>query len=101
MQNADIGGEKEMSEHEHEHDHDHGHDHHHHDHGPMENKEQVTALLDYMYKHNRSHEDELVKMAEKLKSLGHEAESAKVSEAQSFFAKGNELLSEALAQLKS
>ncbi len=67
----------------------------------MENKEQVTALLDYMYKHNRSHEDELVKMAEKLKSLGHEAESAKVSEAQSFFAKGNELLSEALAQLKS
>jgi hypothetical protein len=67
----------------------------------MENKEQVTALLDYMYKHNRSHEAELVKMAEKLKSLGHEAESAKVSEAQSCFAKGNELLSEALSQLKS
>lgn len=65
----------------------------------MENREQMKALLDYMYKHNRSHEDELAKMAEKLKSLGNETEASKVSEAQSYFAKGNELLSEALSKL--
>ncbi len=83
--------------HEHEHDHDGGHTH---SHGPMENKEQMTALLDYMCKHNHSHEDELVKMAEKLRAMGLEAEAGKVSEAQSSFAKGNALLSEALELLK-
>ena len=90
----------EHHEHHEHHDHEHEHhEHHHHDHGPMENMEQVKALLDYMYKHNRSHEDELAKMAEKLKCLGNEAEASKVSEAQSYFAKGNELLSEALSEL--
>ncbi|WP_051154858.1 MULTISPECIES: hypothetical protein [unclassified Butyrivibrio] len=76
------------------HDHDH-HEHHHHDH-PMENKEQVKALLDYNYKHNTSHADELTKLADKLESLGFADASAKVSEAEKLFSEGNANLKAAL-----
>ncbi len=88
-----------MSEHEHHHDHDHhdhhDHEHHHHDH-PMENKEQVKALLDYNYKHNTSHADELDKLADKLESLGYAEAAAKVSAAKELFSEGNKNLKEAL-----
>ena len=83
-------------------DHPHeGHEHHHHhDHPTPENKEQVMKLLDYMYKHNSSHEDELSKMADKLTEQGYEAQAQKVSEAKELFAKGNAALKEALEGLK-
>lgn len=88
-----------MSEHEHHHDHDHhdhhDHEHHHHDH-PIENKEQVKALLDYNYKHNTSHADELDKLADKLESLGYAEAAAKVSAAKELFSEGNKNLKEAL-----
>ena len=76
------------------HDHDH-HEHHHHDH-PMENKEQVKALLDYNYKHNTSHADELTKLADKLESLGFADAAAKVSAAEKLFSEGNANLKAAL-----
>ena len=90
-----------MSEHEHHHDHEHhdhdhhDHEHHHHDH-PMENKEQVKALLDYNYKHNTSHADELDKLADKLESLGYAEAAVKVSAAKELFSEGNKNLKEAL-----
>ena len=77
-----------------EHDHEH-HEHHHHDH-PMENKEQVKALLDYNFKHNTSHADELDKLADKLESLGYAEAAAKVSAARELFSEGNKNLKEAL-----
>ena len=87
-------------EHSHEHTHDsYEHDHegaHNHQHKTPENKEQVKALLDYTYKHNTSHADELKKLSEKLKSLGNEDAAKKVDEAEEFFAKGNAALKEAL-----
>ena len=85
-----------MSEHTHAHDHDH----HHHDHPAPENEAQVKALLEYMCKHNESHEEELAKMADKLADLGHESEAAKVMEAKESFAKGNKVLREAQELLK-
>ncbi len=95
-----------MGEHEHEHEHDHHgehgheHDHHHHDHPTPQNKDQMVALLDYMCKHNASHEDELIKMADKLKELGYDNAAEKVSEASESFSKGNAGLREALSLLK-
>ena len=80
-----------MSEHTHEHDHEH----HHHDH-PMENKEQIKALLDYNFKHNTSHADELTKLSDKLESLGYAEAAAKVSAAKELFSEGNKNLKEAL-----
>ncbi len=65
----------------------------------MNTKEQAVALLNYTYMHNTSHADELVKLADKLISLGHDDAAAKVSEARSSFEKGNALLSEALKLL--
>ena len=88
-------------EHTHDHpDHDHDHEHHHHDHPTPENEAQVKALLEYMCKHNESHEEELAKMADKLTDLGHESEAAKVREAKESFAKGNNALREAMELLK-
>ena len=85
-----------MSEHEHHHDHEH----HHHDH-PMENKEQVKALLDYNYKHNTSHADELTKLADKLESLGFADAAARVSKAEKLFSEGNANLKAALDLISS
>ncbi len=59
------------------------------------------ALLDYTLKHNQSHADELSKLSEKLKSLGHDECAAKVTEAAGYFGKGNELLDEALSLLRN
>ncbi len=87
------GGEKEHTHDSYEHDHEGAHNH---QHKTPENKEQVKALLDYTYKHNTSHADELKKLSEKLKSLGNEDAAKKVDEAEEFFAKGNAALKEAL-----
>ena len=107
-----------MSEHEHHHDHEH-HDHDHeehfhfhnevpHSHGSAEHAHtsldstsasvysQVKALLDYNYKHNTSHADELDKLADKLESLGYAEAAAKVSAAKELFSEGNKNLKEAL-----
>ncbi len=87
-----------MSEtHSHDHDHEHTHSH---EHAAPENKDQVSALLDYMFKHNSSHEDELSKMVAKLNEEGFTAQAQKVMEAKELFSKGNAALKDALEGLK-
>ena len=99
-----------MSEHTHTytHDHEHGdehheHEHHHehsHSHETPKNREQAIALLDYNYKHNTSHADELTKLAEMLEGIGSADAAQKVTAAWDFFSKGNDALKEALDLLK-
>ncbi len=89
------GGDQEHTHENPDHDHAAAHDH-----GPMASKEQAVALLNYTYMHNTSHADELVKLAEKLISFGHQDAAAKVEAAKSSFEQGNALLSEALKMLK-
>ncbi len=91
------GGDKEHTHAEHDHDHEAAHDHHH---APMENKDQVLALLDYTLKHNLSHADELTRLADKLKGFGFAEAADKVTEAEGFFTNGNKCLEEALGLLK-
>ena len=79
-----------MSEHTHEHDHN-----------IPDSEEKIVAVMDYTLKHNISHEDELLKLAEKLKGLGKDGAASKVAEASEFFSKGNALLGEALENLKN
>ena len=67
----------------------------------MENKEQIKALLDYNFKHNTSHADELTKLSEKLESLGYTEAAAKVSEAEKLFSEGNANLKAALDLISS
>ena len=79
----------------------HSHDHEHsHEHAAPENKDQVSALLDYMFKHNSSHEDELSKMVAKFNEEGFTAQAQKVLEAKELFSKGNAALKDALEGLK-
>lgn len=107
-------GHDHMHEHTHTYTHDHadgdkphthedqpheGHDHHH-EHVTPENKDQVMALLDYMFKHNTSHEDELGKMIAKLNEQGYTSQAQKVLEAKEMFSKGNAALRDALEGLK-
>ncbi len=83
-------------EHNHEHTHSHSHEH---THGPVENREQIVALLNYMCKHNESHEAELSKIIEKLRALGEESAADDVKAAQELFAKGNEALRAAFEKI--
>ena len=96
-----------MSEHTHTYTHDHEggdsehtHDHHVHDHDIPGKRDQIIALLDYTVRHNRSHEDELSKLTDKLRSLGRDDAASKVEEAAGCFSRGNELLDDALKLLK-
>lgn len=94
--------------HEHDHGHDHGHDHdHHHCHeggcgsctacDPMQ---ETLALMDYMFKHNTAHANELAQLAKKLEELGNGVAASQVMAAVSEFEKGNLRLSAVLASLK-
>ena len=105
--------------HDHEHTHPHSHDHlhgegHTHDHShecggqcqscaskcehtPME---ELTALMQYMVKHNTAHANELAQLAEQLKKAGSAAAYEQVLAAVSDFEKGNMRLSAVLASLK-
>ena len=95
------GGDREHT-HEHDlHDHDHhAHDHDHHSHEVPGNRDQIEALLDYTVRHNRSHEDELSKLSDKLRGLGCDDAAAKVEEAAGYFDRGNELLEAALKLIR-
>lgn len=95
------GGDSHEHTHDHEHEnHDHDHQHEHgHSHGTALNQDQVRALLDYNYKHNTSHADELAGLASKLESLGNKDAAAKVAEAKELFSQGNDALKQALELL--
>ncbi|MBO7710274.1 MAG: cobalt transporter [Lachnospiraceae bacterium] len=78
----------------------HGGHEHHHDHGPMNTKEQMAALLDYMLKHNQSHAAELDKMAARLNEENMPEAAEQVRKAVDEFTKGNLYLSLALSSVK-
>ena len=81
-----------------EHCHHHGHDHH--DHGPIQTKEQMSALMDYMWKHNESHAAELDRLCAKLREQQLDGAAEQVQKAVDEFKKGNMYLSLALSLIK-
>ena len=97
------GGDTHEHTHDHEHEnHDHEHQHEHgHTNGAPLSREGALALLDYNYKHNSSHADELEGLAQKLESLGNSDAAAKVKEAGKLFSQGNDALKDALELLKN
>lgn len=83
--------------HEHSHEHSHSHEHpHDHAHTPLE---ELLALMNYMVGHNAAHARELAELADQLKAAGSDAAYEKVMSAVADFNKGNEKLSEVLADL--
>ncbi len=99
--------------HGHDHGHSHGEGHHHHGaegcggkeckescgqecgHGP-EGADKMSALLDYMLKHNEHHAAELDQLAGKLAESGKEAAAEQVRRAVDEYQKGNLYLKLAL-----
>ena len=76
-----------------------GHGHHdHHEHTHDEHQKEVTpaALLEHMVAHNRSHADELEKLAATMDSAVQEDMTLAVSQLRA----GNDTLAKVLAQLK-
>ncbi len=61
-------------------------------------KQELTALIDYMIHHNEHHNEELEELASSLKDMNEDAHS-KVKEAINEFKKGNLALEEALKEL--
>ncbi len=113
-------------EHSHVHSHEHGHeeDHHHthehsgcssegcsgcgsHSHGhthehtnePVQG-DKLTALLDYMLKHNEHHAAELDQVSAKLHAAGKDAAAEQIKKAVDEYQKGNLYLSLALSLVK-
>ena len=114
-------------EHTHPHSHEHGHeDEHDHSHAGQEESgcagcatgcgghshgqehshaapgqpDQMTAVLDYMLKHNEHHAAELDQMAAKLREAGKENAAEQIKKAVDEFQKGNLYLSLALSIVK-
>ena len=61
-------------------------------------KQELTALIDYMIHHNEHHNEELKELASSLKDMNKDA-YAKVEEAINEFKKGNLALEEVLKEL--
>lgn len=77
--------------------HSHGHEHSHEMPGQPD---QMTAVLDYMLRHNQSHAAELDQMAAKLQAAGKENAAEQIKKAVDEFQKGNLYLSLALSMVK-
>lgn len=60
----------------------------------------MTAVLDYMLKHNEHHAAELDQMAAKLAAAGKDAAAQQIKKAVDEFQKGNLYLSLALSTVK-
>jgi len=90
-------------EHCHDHDHEHSHSHcgtcgaHTQD---VPDGDKMTALLDYMLKHNEHHAAELDQVAEKFRSEGKEAAAEQIKKAVDEFQKGNLYLKLALSMVQ-
>lgn len=108
-------------EHSHVHSHTHGHeDEHQHEHPTQEHAgcaadgcsgcaghthetvqgDKLTALLDYMLKHNEHHAAELDQVADKLKDAGKDAAAEQIRKAVDEYQKGNLYLNLALSMIK-
>lgn len=103
-------------EHGHEEDHTHSHGHetagcdkdcdgcgtHAHGHGhEVPQGDKMTALLDYMLKHNEHHAVELDQVADKLRAEGKAQSAEQIKKAVDEFQKGNMYLSLALSLVKA
>ncbi|MDO5346285.1 MAG: cobalt transporter [Lachnospiraceae bacterium] len=103
--------------HSHEHGHEEDHDHTHagaaesgcagcasgcggHSHEVPGQPDQMTAVLDYMLKHNEHHAAELDQMADKLRAAGKTNAAEQIKKAVDEFQKGNLYLSLALSIVK-
>jgi RNA binding exosome subunit len=62
--------------------------------------DKMTALLDYMLKHNEHHAAELDQVADKLSADGKDAAAQQIKKAVDEFQKGNLYLSLALSMVK-
>jgi RNA binding exosome subunit len=62
--------------------------------------DKMTALLDYMLKHNEHHAAELDQVADKLSAEGKDAAAQQIKKAVDEFQKGNLYLSLALSMVK-
>lgn len=81
----------------HSHTHEHGHAHSHETPGQPD---QMTAVLDYMLKHNEHHAAELDQMAARLQAAGKANAAEQIKKAVDEFQKGNLYLSLALSIVK-
>ena len=77
-----------------------GHEHEGHAHGEEVSGDKMTALLDYMLKHNEHHAAELDQVAGKLQAEGKAAAAEQIKKAVDEFQKGNLYLSLALSMVK-
>ena len=85
----------------HSHTHEHGHGHGHtHSHAAPGQPDQMTAVLDYMLKHNEHHAVELDQMAARLHAAGKTTAAEQIKKAVDEFQKGNLYLSLALSIVK-
>ena len=101
-------GHEEEHEHTHSHEDPHCHEHEHcgscsaHTHEQTEpSGDKMTAVLDYMLKHNEHHAAELDQVAEKLRSEGKTQAADQIRKAVDEFQKGNMYLGLALSLMKN
>lgn len=62
---------------------------------------EMTALLDYLIKHNRDHAGEIMELAEQAKSLGHEVAYQHIVRGVDLLNGSNESLQAALTALEA
>lgn len=66
----------------------------------MDEISQLTALLDYMIKHNEEHAEEVKEYAERAKKLGNEEAQADIEKGVALLQQSNEMLRKARNGLK-
>ncbi len=62
---------------------------------------EITALLDYLIKHNRDHAGEIMELAERAQSLGHTAAYGHIVRGVDLLNESNESLQAALTALEA
>lgn len=80
-------------------DHQHDHHHHHQTPGPVSPEQQATMLA-YMLDHNRHHAQDLHALAHQFADAGKHEAAAMLDQALAAYQQGNDLLAQALANLK-
>ena len=99
-EHSECGHCHEHEDHEHCHEHEQGHCHAHHHHEAADPQQQMSALLDYMLKHNQHHAAELDQLSQKLRAQGKGNVADQILKAVEEFEKGNLYLSLALSMVK-
>jgi len=63
--------------------------------------QEITAMLGYLIKHNRDHAAEILELAERARSLGHEAVYRDIARGVDLLEESNASLQAALAALEA